>query len=249
MEALLDAMDAGPGAPKWWLNLKTGDVDLDQDHDETQAPKAEQREDALAVPRQDLRWRLEEMESFVADLEPDVRQIVQPTLVGKGAIPKFERTVRRWPELAAAWEVRKQELLLAQALRWLKAEGIEPQYALRPLPVPAAVAAAGAPDNAHVALIDLLLLGKGEQQPEDGRIRRAFKTASPEQGKKLFERLARELAQHHAVPWRASLLQERLLRFGRCILTLANDTDIELVIEIPSATEAAFTRARSRANG
>jgi hypothetical protein len=146
--------------------------------------------------------------------------------------------------VSAAWQASRRALLLEQAVDWLRSLGIEPQYELTPIvaPQPAGRPAVG---KARVGLFDLLLLGApapAALEVPEGQAFRGFTAASEDQARAVFERLARELAEHHGVSWRRRFIEDRDdYRIERCRLTVRGRR-VELHVDVPPETAAAFSR-------
>jgi hypothetical protein len=67
------------------------------------------------------------------------------------------------------------------------------------------------PGQSRIGLFDMLLLGAPDGKTEliNGRVRRVFHAATPEQARKAFARLARDLTEHHGLAWRRRLVEGR----------------------------------------
>jgi hypothetical protein len=164
-------------------------------------------------------------------------------LKGKGAIGRFEKTVRRWPTVQELWDRRKQEILLPQALAWLASLGIEPHYELaEPAPVQKAAPEA---KKEKLGLMDILLLGAGGRVPKTDVVERAFLATSPERARKLFEQLSFELAMLHGLEWRRPGGEQASYSAGRCTVAVL-ESEVVLMVRLPPEIAEAMARSRSQ---
>jgi hypothetical protein len=239
MDEILDAMDTHVDGTSFYLDTTTGQVELWQDPIYTGEESEFDPDDAryALVPVPDSHGDYRDMERFVDQLdEPDVQASLRQALGGKGAFGRFRGVLAGFPDVRARWEQDKRHRLLQAALAWLAKLGIDPQYELRAPPVarpaeenPASVG------QAPVGLLDLLLLGAPDGKTElvDGRVRRQIIASDVPQARKVFARLARELAEQHGLSWRKRFI-ENSDRFeqGRFVLTVSA-TQVEMSVEVP----------------
>jgi hypothetical protein len=241
MDEILDAMDTHADGTVFYLDTITGQVDLWLDPDHTGEESAFDPEDEryarIAAPTSDEAYRA--MESFVDQLdEPDVQAELRRALEGQGAFSRFRAVLAGYPDLRARWEQVKRDGLLQAALAWLARLGIDPQYELRPPPV----APPAGEDGAHagqvlVGFIDLLLLGapQGKTELVNGQVLRQFIAPDERQARKIFTRLAREIAEHHGQAFRKRFVEDTD-RFaqGRFVVTVSA-RKVELNVAVPPA--------------
>jgi hypothetical protein len=140
-----------------------------------------------------------------------------------------------------------QAQLLEQALAWLEALGIDPQFELatarRPRPLGRPGRDLGQP---AVGLFDLLLLGGqlDAATADDELVSRRFRAASREQAQAVFVRVARELCEHHGQPWRRDVVEAQArYEVGRTRLTVQGST-VHLQVEVGAGLRALFQRER-----
>jgi hypothetical protein len=216
MDDIADAIDTHQEETQFYLDTETGEVVLWMDPEYTDQDPGFQPEDPrfAEIPHSDSHEDHRAMAAFAATLDddPDVRAELERALAGKGPFAAFRQVLASHPDLKSAWERPKRDRRVAEAVAWLHGLGIEPQFELRPLPEPRPV---GSPqprdDEPRVGLFDLLLLGApgGKTELLDGRVQRRFLAATPEQARKLFVRVARELCEHHGLGWRRRFVEDR----------------------------------------
>jgi hypothetical protein len=246
MDEILDAMETGgDDSPQFFLDLENGQIELSIDPmltGEELTFDPDDRTRYVEIPPRSSRDDYAVMKQFVASLdEPDVRARLQEAITGKGAFGRFRDTLAGYPDLRARWHKEERDSLLAEALEWLAGLGIEPQYELRQIPAPQPAGRPTAqPGQAQVGLFDMLLLGGHKTELIDGRVRRVFVAHNAEQARKVFARLARELAEHHGLAWRKRMIEDRN-DFGieRCHLSVSGRT-VELAVEVSAAIWSAF---------
>ena len=139
----------------------------------------------------------------------------------------------------------QQTRLLDQALAWLEALGIDPQFELvtsrRPRPLGRPGRALGQP---AVGLFDLLLLGGPDPDPDVELVSRRFRASTREQAQAVFVRIARELCEHHGQPWRRDLVEAQArYEVGRTRLTLQGST-VHLEVDVAAGLRALFRLER-----
>ncbi len=165
------------------------------------------------------------------------------------ALPADERHVeipRRGaaPDYHGLAETARRERLVTEAITWLAGLGIEPQFELRPTTPSRPF---GRPESdegeEEIGLYDLLLLGApgGKTELIRGRVLRRFVAADPGQARRVFARVARQLAEQHGLAWRRSLVEgSDRFELSRCVLEVAG-RQVELTIEMPPTVWDAFT--------
>jgi hypothetical protein len=213
MDEVLEAMETyGEGSPTFYLDLQNGQIEMAIDPllmGETLEFDPDDERYAR-IPRREPSDDYVIMAGFALSVEEDdVKARLEQTLRGKGAFRRFRETLAGYPDLQARWEQVKRDCLLDHALEWLAGLGIDPQYELAPLPS-AAKAAQRPPEpgRPQIGLLDLLLLG-GATDLVDGRVHRVFTARGPAQARKVFAKLARELAEHHGLAWRKAMVEDR----------------------------------------
>jgi hypothetical protein len=248
MDEILDAMDSSGETPKFFLDLETGQIELWMDPLEVGEEPGFDPDDTryAEIPQQVTRDEYAAMEAFVAAIdEEDVQRTLRAALTGRGAFGRFREGLSRYPDLRARWDAEKRERILEDALDWLHGLGIEPQYELRPLPVQSAVGQPHSePGQARIGLFDLLLLGglKGTTELDEGRVSRVYLAAGAAQARKVFARLARELAEHHGIGWRKRLIEgQDSFSVERCHLSVVGRM-VDLQVDVPQAIWDAFAK-------
>jgi hypothetical protein len=253
MDEILDAMDThGEGAPSFFLDTRSGQVSLwidplvtgeendfdpDQDDHFARIPTFASRDEHAA------------MQAFAAALEEaDVRAQLERALRGRRPFQRFRDTLAGYPDLEVGWQREKRDLLLAQALAWLKDLGIEPLYELRPI-APSGPAGAGqrAADAKRPGLIDLLLLGapRGKAGLVDGRVERRLRAGDPHRARAIFATVARQLCEHHGLAWRRRFIEDTdRYEVERFVLSVSGAT-VTLSVAVPDAIWAAFNPTSS----
>jgi hypothetical protein len=212
MDEIIDAMDTR-GEVEFFLDLESGKVELWIDPSHTGEDNDIDPEDDrfVEIPRVETRDQHRTMEAFVEALDDeDARLNFRRAITGPGAFAGFRGTMDRHPDLRPGWEEHKRDRLLKAALEWLATLGIDPQYELRPIPgVRPLKGPEGSPGKAQIGLFDLMLLGAPEDNSElvDGRVQRIFTAAEPERARKVFERVAREICEHHGLEWRRRFIE------------------------------------------
>jgi hypothetical protein len=211
MDELLDAFEERSEHVVMYFNRETGEVGTWIDPDFNEWPQLDP-DDAcwVEIPRLDARDGIREIERFVDTLdELDVQRQLRNAIQGKGAFRRFRETLHGYPDLRARWEVAHRDYLLQQALGFLAELGIEPLYELRrPVAEPAP---ASQPKHPRIGLHHLLLLGSpnGKTELIEGRVNRCIRLRSPQQARKQFEHLAREIMELHGLAWRRSAVDGR----------------------------------------
>ncbi len=232
MDGLLDAMDTHHPGARFDLDLESGRINLSPDDEDRQ----------LEVPQRDLAAGRLLMQSFTASVgDAEARARLSLALDHQDAFFLFRWAVAAYPDLRVRWQARNRAALLEEALSWLRSAGIEPQYDLRPVPAPRALGtppAAG--DPGRVGLLELLLLGVPPKLPEgeDGRLLRQVDGLNADHAHRLFRSLARQLAEHHGVPFEEP---SDSLTIGHTRLALTG-ARVELWIQVPPAVRRLFVR-------
>jgi len=238
MDALLDAIDTHERAVAFVLDMETGAVELDahEDFADGQGDRARFR----PVPQREAQHEIALMRAFVDGLdEAEVRGQLAAVLAGREAPARFRAVLGQHPELRVRFHERKRDVLLEAALAWLGELDVEPQYELRPLPVPRPAAS-----QPRLGVYDLLLLGSAP--PDDdatgAAVARQVRARNPEQARSLFAGLARELAEQHGIAWRNRLIEGRdHYEAGRAQLRLDGER-VELRVEVPAEARRLFPR-------
>jgi hypothetical protein len=245
MDEILDAIDSGGDeSPRFFLDLQSGQIELWVDPLLTgEEPEfdPDDRDRYAEIPRATSRDGYRAMEDFIAGLdEVDVQTELRRAIAGKGAFRRFRELLSGYPDLQARWEAEKRQRLLTEALAWFEELGIEPQYEMRPIAAPTpAGRPTSEPGRPQVGLFDLLLLG-GKSELIEGRVRRVFTARNPEQARKVFARVARELTEHHGLAWRKRLVEGRdSFEIERCHLAVVGRM-VELAVEVQRPVWDAF---------
>lgn len=246
MPAILDAIDtSGPDAPSFFLDRQSGQVELWLDPlvsgEENEFDPEDDRHER--IPQRSSHEAYEGMRTFAESLdEEDVRDRLFAALEGKGAFRRFKDVLRGAPDLEARFFAFQREVLLREALAWLKSIEIEPQYELPPLPAPQPAARPATAGEMEIGLFDMLLLGGHKTELIDGRVSRHFVASTPAEGRKVFARLARELCEHHGLGWRKRFIEGRNdYELGRMRLSVDGEL-VELSVAVSRATWDAFAR-------
>jgi hypothetical protein len=249
MDDIVDAIDTHhQEESQFYLDTETGEVVLWMDPVFTGEEPGFDPEDRrfAKIPRSDRGEDHRAMAAFAAGLadDPDVRAALERALVGRGPFAAFRQVLAPHPDLKSAWERDERDRRVAQAVAWLHELGIEPQFELRPLPEPRPVGGARPRDDeARVGLFDLLLLGAPGGKPEllDGRVQRRVVAATPEQARKLFVRVARELCEHHGLGWRRRFVEDRDdYEIERCRMSVRGRA-VELSVAVAPAVWQLFS--------
>ena len=209
MDDLLDAFEERSESVVMYFNRETGEVAPFVDPDIVDVPQLDRDDpDWVEVPRTEARDDIREIERFVDTLdELDVQRQLRHALQGKGAFRRFRDTMHGYPDLRERWEAAHREHRLQHALHFLDELGIEPIYEMRrpaPQPVPPSQ-----PKHPRIALHHVLLLGSpnGKTELIEGRVHRFVRLRSPQQARKQFEQLAREIMELHGLAWRRSAVE------------------------------------------
>jgi hypothetical protein len=241
---ILDAMTLGRHDPiEAYLDLRDGGVehviadplyleDSDVPSVVDAGPERYARMETVETRRQ-YRW----MADWTSTVdEPDIREMLEIALDGKGAFGRFRDVLSRYPDLEDDWREARQKILLGLAIDWLRDElDIEPEYEL---PAPKPSRAPNEPQNPvrpNVELLDMLLLGDPDRQstPVSGSVRRRLPVRSKTDGRRIFKVLAREVCEWNGVAWRKRFIQGKTsLDMGRFHLSLHKDA-IELSVDVP----------------
>jgi Uncharacterised protein family (UPF0158) len=250
MDEILDAIDTYGDDTRFYLDTETGEVSLWMNPLHTGEEAAfDPHDDRYAqIPQRVSRESYRDMERFVLAIdEEDVRRELQRAIEGKGAFDRFRRALSGYPDLRARWEQGKRDALLAEAVAWLATLGIEPQYELRPIAGTRPGSGAGTPQHlqgqAAVGLLDLLLLGgpDGRKELLGERVRRVHVSPTPEHARKVFSRIARELAEQHGLAWRKRMIEDtNAFEIERYTVTHAGRR-VELAVEVPRPVRVAFS--------
>lgn len=213
MDDLLDMLDEHSDLHTPYFHQRTGDVaiyfeDTGIDPDPVVDPDDP---DWIPVPRVQSHDAFRVMEHFVDTLdEPDVQQQLRRALQGKGAFRRFRDTLHGFPDLLGRWNQFQRDDLLQRALQFLAELDIEPIYELRPLPAPSTPTQAPAQTKQpSIRLHHVLLLGAPDGKTEriEGRVLRRVRLRSPQQARKQFERLAREIMEQQGLGFRRSAVE------------------------------------------
>lgn len=247
MEEILDAVDSHGDAPRAFLNVETGEIelyfdslyyDVEESFDPMDGPWEE-------IPRVEAREEYRAMEEFADGLdESDVQTELGIALAGKGAFHRFRMALSRHPDLQSRWEESKRQRHLNLARQWLGELGIEPAYGLRRLPAESARPTGPSRSSAkRPGLMDLLLLGAPDGKTEllDGRVHRVFLARSPGEARKVFAAIARELTEMEGIGWRRRFIEDRDdYEVGRCQLRV-EDSVVEIGVAVPREIWDAFS--------
>ena len=243
MDELLDAMEERSDSVVPYFNQRAGKVEnwVDPDFNEFPQPDPDDP-DWVEIPRVESHDAFRTMQTFVDSLdEVDVQRRLHSSLQGRGAFRRFRETIAEFPDLRNRWETTQREDLLQRALTFLATLDIEPTYELRqPVPVDTA---ATRPDEPRILLHHLLLLGSpnGKTELIEGRVHRFIQAKSPEQARKLFERLAREVVELQGLGWRRSLVEGlHSIDLGPFRLWIERDS-VWLATQVPRAIWDAFS--------
>ena len=242
MDELLDAFDERSESVVMFFNRETGEVGTWVDSEIDESPQLDPDDpDWVEIPRADARDDIREIERFVETLdELDVQRQLRHALQGRGAFRRFRDTLHGYPDLHARWETAHRDHRLQQARDFLADLGIEPLFELRrPAPAPAQPSQ---PKHPRIGLHHLLLLGSpnGKTELIEGRVHRCIRLRSPQQARKQFEQLAREIMELHGLAWRRSAVDGRdTLEFDPFHLRLEGDC-VWLATAVPRAIWDAF---------
>jgi hypothetical protein len=245
---LVHALETHGGEVDFYLNTETGEVApwIDPDISGEENPFDPDDEHIVAVPRREAYEDHKVMEHFVAWIdEDDVKRVLRRALDGKGAFRRFREALDGYPDLRAQWEREKNEHLLQEATTWLAELGIEPEYEPLPVATPEpATSAESRPEQAPaISVVEMLLLGApgGKTELLEGRVHRVFVAADRGQARKVFARLARELAERNGLSWRKRFI-DNTDRFSveRFELRMT-DRSVELSIAVPRSVWDAFS--------
>ncbi len=156
------------------------------------------------VPPYTRTYRL--MAEFVDTVEDDhLARLIDMALSGKEAFRRFDAVLAGWPAEQARWRSFRQDALARWAAAWLRSLGVEPDWEL---PIPPE-APADVPD------ILLVALRGAAAAPRT----RTLQVGSEAEARALFQRLARQLCELRAEPFRARRLRGSS-RFARGAIEL-----------------------------
>ncbi len=121
-----------PAGAEWYLDRVSGKLECLVEGD----PNSEAVRDRLdrdvdryaqvqpPGPEEEVGW----MEDFVAGVaNPKAKAELGRALQGAGTFKKFRDALGRYPDLRDAWFAKKEQHIREAMLRWLEAQGIEPQ--------------------------------------------------------------------------------------------------------------------------
>lgn len=221
MNGVLDAMTTHMAEIQWFLDLQSGRVEMLSRLDDIEA--FESRLEALPgryalIPAREAREDYALMRQFAEEIdEPDVRELLDMALAGRGAFARFRGVLSRFPDLQARWNALLEKELRDQALQWLSDLGIEPLHvppeAAREPAAPAVPAAqlawphSAVPDTPWPTLYELLVLG-GKVELLGGVVWRRWVAPDGARARDAFVRLARELYERAGIAWRRRFVQD-----------------------------------------
>jgi hypothetical protein len=258
MDDILDAMTTAENeALRAYLDVETGAVEIvtegdlaltgedsDADEDPTSAAIEENPERYREIPKYEARAEHDLMCRFADSVqEPDIEELLDVALRGKGAFGRFRDVVFRHADLKTEWLTLRQETLLNGAKRWLRSLGIEPVYKLRPIDGGAAATEQHARPRATIDLLELLLLGAPDGKAElvEGQVLRRFSARTKDQARATFKSLARDLCGYYGLPWRKRHVEGRsTFDIERAHLGVV-DRVVELRVDISPTTWKSFT--------
>lgn len=144
---------------RWWLDPKTGEIELRSDSYEEEEEEDEQAlEEAgwLLIEPIDSREAYEDLADFVDRVrDPRARNLLERAITGRGAFRRFKDTLFDFPELRALWFRFHDVRMERRAIEWLADEGlIDPDAAERAIAEradPEAPELAGAFDPEEIA--------------------------------------------------------------------------------------------------
>lgn len=182
---LAETMDFSvPDGLPSYLDLRTGEIV----HPDLVASAAAD-ELLLRIPPFETSYKYGRMLKFAATVDRELATLFEVALDGNGAFRRFKNLIHQHG-IADAWASFQLGLDRAEAMAWLKGEGITVIDVSTRMP-----ATAFAGESATVSLAELLLLGAPDGKTEliDGRVRRRVPARTPQHGRTLFIRLAREV--------------------------------------------------------
>jgi hypothetical protein len=226
MQDLLDAIEEWNEQAVHYFNRRTGEVVRFDPELDSPEVDPDDDPDLVVIPNLESHDAFRVMERFVDGIdELDVQRQLRRSLEGKGAFRRFRETLAGFPDLRGRWETTHREDLLQRALEFLDELDIEPIDELRsPSTAPAQ---ATPPKHPRVLLHHLLLLGAPDGKTEliEGRVVRRVRARSPQQARKLFAGLAREIMEVNGLGWRRSAV-ERLPEIEVGPFRLAVEDDV-----------------------
>jgi hypothetical protein len=245
MDGVLEAMDSSGDTPQFFLDTRTGQIEVVLEPEGGEG----EGEGVARIPRCPPGDEREHLERFVATTDGgQVQEALRHALASEEPARHLRAALAGHPDLRVRWETEKQQRLLAAAVAWLQGLGIDPRYELRRVPP---VQPAGRPrippGQARIGLWEMLLLGAPEGKTEliDGQVRRRLVAAHPEQARRVFLRVARELSEHHGVAWDRAAVELRNEHQVEGAHLSVNGRVVELVVAVSAAVWEAFSGADS----
>ena len=243
---LLDAMRSASDGVTYYFNRQMGVVDYRVDFDDFESDEESDddtdffNEDIwVEVPTLSSREGYERMASFAETVdEPDIRDLLDTALGGRGSFRRFRDIVDRYPDVEARWRKFERDHLEQEAIRWLETLDIQPEYSLPNIPIPEPPAAVEA--TPKLGLIDLLLLGApdGNIDVVEHKVMRVYLAASESAARQCFKNLARDICGVCGVGWRKRFVQGvSAFEMDRYCLSVEG-TRVELLVDVhPSVTK------------
>lgn len=248
-DGLFHAMTAGDDF-RGFIDLETGEVELippieSEELDEELESFFAQPDRFIEVERVETREQYRWMCEFAASLTdaPDVAQMLEVALDGRGAFGRFRNVLAGHPDLRERWNVWEARQLLDVAQAWLERRGIERALAIpHALAEPAANTKPSTAQQPEIGLVHVLLLGAPDGKTEllGGRVLRRVDAGSSKRAQGLLRRLVRDACALHAIAYRRSLVDGRdELEIGELGFR-RHASVVEIAVAVDSATWRQF---------
>ena len=198
----------------------------------------------LLIPRSGSHDEYSWMESFVDSIVDDdeARDRLADAIRGKGAFGRFRNMLRDYPELRERWFALRTERLADAARAWLEGEDVAYVEKRRVVQEPQ-VQAEQPPrkEKLPLAIVHVLLLGEGERDVVEGKVRRVVRAGS-RNPRELFKLLARDLCAMNGIDWRNRFIEGKDMIEHGGIRVSCGEADITVEVEVPEAIRPLFER-------
>lgn len=245
MNDILDAMRSASDGVTYYFNRQMGVVDYRVEIDDFESDDESDDTDFfdedvwVEVPTLSSREGYDLMASFADSVdEPDIRDLLDTALGGRGPFRRFRDVVDRYPDVEARWRKFERDHVEQEAIRWLESLDILPEYSLPNIPIPEPPAAVEA--SSKLGLIELLLMGAPEGMTDvvDHKVMRVYLAASESKARSCFKNLARDICGVCGIGWRNRFVKGvSKFEMDRYCLSVEG-TRVELLVDVhPSVTK------------
>jgi len=128
LSSLCEALEDHSWEHEWWLDPKTGEVEIWLSDPDFAAEVGEPHPDErgwLRIHSIESRDAYGDMEDFIARVrDPRARELLDRAIAGRGAFRRFKDTLFEFPELREAWFRFHDARMERCAVEWLSDEGL-----------------------------------------------------------------------------------------------------------------------------